>query len=798
MAEDGKVVIKFLADDGPLQKGLGKVASVVKEGIGATAKTLAGFATAAGAGIVAIGKFANDTAQAADRVDKTSQRIGLSYNAFQEWDYILGQCGGSVDNLEIGMKTMVSVLDGVSQGQSTYIDILNRLQTESGKQIDLNATQEEQFEQIVDALMSVSDETTRAALASDMFGRAGVDMIPMLNSGKATVDSLRQAAHDLGFVMSDETVLAGVAMGDAIDDLKKACTGFLNSAMAPLLPEITNLAKGLTGVIIGAEGADEQLKGALLSTVDTLCDSIDNLLPMVLDVGVDLLLSLADGIIQAIPQLTERLPEVITRLVEGVIELAPGLISAGWELIKAMAQGVAEAGLLLLKAFITNVWDPVNEKLLEKVDSLKSFGKDMLAKLCDGVKSAATSLMDSFINNVWEPVHKWFPEMIESVKDIGKNIIEGLVNGIKDLASKPVDAIKNVGSKVLTGIKDFFGIKSPSKVMMTIGEFIDKGLAGGIMNSQGEVLTAAEAQAAGIKNVFVVLGEDGTELGAGVSMAIADGIAEKGKEAEAASLNITKKIKTQWNGMKLGSNLDIAAVVTKFKEGQAAGINASQMIDEAWASAAENLQNCCTDAFRSMGSGFAEVGAALVKGEDAWGAMGKAALAALASILEGIGGQLAGLAVVHALSMDWVGAALATAGSIAAYVAAGAVKAWANSFATGGIVDQRSGVPTTGDRQQIWVNPGELILNASQQQGLVSTMSALANYGQYRQEQKTVDTQTLGACVYNAIRSAIEDVGLTARIEPSDLVIDGHKLAQVTWNSFEAEADRRGLSFGIV
>lgn len=108
-------------------------------------------------------------------------------------------------------------------------------------------------------------------------------------------------------------------------------------------------------------------------------------------------------------------------------------------------------------------------------------------------------------------------------------------------------------------------------------------------------------------------------------------------------------------------------------------------------------------------------------GTTAWKAMGKTALEALASTLEGIGGQLAGLAVVHALSMDYAGAGIATAGSVGAFATAGIIRGYAGKFARGGMVE---GTSYSGDRMLASVNAGELILNASQQESLARALEA--------------------------------------------------------------------------
>ena len=118
-------------------------------------------------------------------------------------------------------------------------------------------------------------------------------------------------------------------------------------------------------------------------------------------------------------------------------------------------------------------------------------------------------------------------------------------------------------------------------------------------------------------------------------------------------------------------------------------------------------------------------------------------------------------------------AAIATAGSVAAYVAAGLVRGWAGSYAEGGIVPQVAGVPSTGDQHVARVNPGELILNEAQQENLASLLAAQKAMLAYRESEGDksprqivvelngdvygLDSEEVGRAVYRNIRSLQEE-----------------------------------------
>ena len=83
-------------------------------------------------------------------------------------------------------------------------------------------SQEEVFFDVISALQGMENETQRNAIASDLLGKSATELAPLLNGGATSMEELRQRAHELGLVFSDDAVNAGVVLGDTIDDLKKS------------------------------------------------------------------------------------------------------------------------------------------------------------------------------------------------------------------------------------------------------------------------------------------------------------------------------------------------------------------------------------------------------------------------------------------------------------------------------------------------------------------------------------------------------------------------------------------------
>ena len=210
-------------DSSKYEKGLKdaeKKSNGFKKAVGNAVKVVGAVSGAVTAGGGAMFGFAKKSADTADRVDKMSQKIGLSREAFQEWDYILSQNGASVDGLKIGFKKMTSQIDKVISAGDASGTAFEAL----GMNIDdlKGKSREEIFSKVIAGLQGMDDETQKASLASDLLGRSALELAPLLNQTADSTEALRKRSHDLGLVMSDDAVDSGVKFTDTLDSLQRA------------------------------------------------------------------------------------------------------------------------------------------------------------------------------------------------------------------------------------------------------------------------------------------------------------------------------------------------------------------------------------------------------------------------------------------------------------------------------------------------------------------------------------------------------------------------------------------------
>ncbi|WP_163538307.1 hypothetical protein [Gracilibacillus sp. YIM 98692] len=252
---------------GNAQKQMGKMRKSVTNTIKTGAKLAAGF-TAAGAvvGGAAVA-MANKFADTADRIDKTSMKLGVTTDAFQELEYAMGQVGVRQETLEKGLGRLNQRLGDTEKNEKYRAAIENLgIATEdtSGKTRDAD----EVFMETVQALHEMDDATQQAAKAEEIFGtRTARELMPAIKAGGDAIGDLRDEAHELGHVIGKDSVDAGVLWADTMDKAQKMMGGLFNSVASKALPI---LQKFLDYGIDNMPVLQEKISGAVSKAGDIL------------------------------------------------------------------------------------------------------------------------------------------------------------------------------------------------------------------------------------------------------------------------------------------------------------------------------------------------------------------------------------------------------------------------------------------------------------------------------------------------------------------------------------------------
>lgn len=242
----GRAFVELNGDDNLLQRALRRA----EAGIRALGKRLTAIGTQfATAGAALGGALAGATkifADAGDRLDKMSKRTGLSVETLSELDFAAQRSGTSLGTLENGIRRMQGTLRSAERGLSTAGDALNTLGLDF-RQIR-NLSPEDQFTLIAQRLSQIEDPTRKAAVAQEIFGRAGTQLLPLFEAGEKGMAALRQRARELGVTLSTETATKAAQLTDAMGDVQATLKAAAIQIGAALAGNVTNLANAIAEV----------------------------------------------------------------------------------------------------------------------------------------------------------------------------------------------------------------------------------------------------------------------------------------------------------------------------------------------------------------------------------------------------------------------------------------------------------------------------------------------------------------------------------------------------------------------
>lgn len=499
----------------------GKFSSAMGGVLKTGAAAIAGIGTAAiGAG-TALAGAANGVADYGDHIDKMSQKMGLTAEAYQEWDAVMQHSGTSMDTMKASMKTLANAAETGNKAFKELGITENDLKT---------MNQQDLFEATIAGLQQVDDTTQRTYLAGQLLGRGATELGALLNTSAEDTQAMRDRVHELGGVMSDEAVKNSAAFKDSLQDLGTTFAGVKNSIIGEMLPSFTSVTDGLASLVVGEEGAKEKITTGIQGIVQNITEAMPQIIEgfstlagALLEVAPELIHSLAEGILGAIPELLPTLVEVVGEIGSGLIDLLPQLVEVGLQIVVELANGIASSLPELIPTIVDTMLTIV-DTLINNIDMLVDAAIAIIVGLAEGLVNALPQLVErlpeiiiaiveGLINNLPKLLEasvqiiislatgliESLPELIARLPEIiaaivngliacvgdmieaGKELVNGLWEGIKKNWDNLASSVTDLGKKLVDKVKGFFKIGSPSKLFADqIGKWIPEGLAVGI------------------------------------------------------------------------------------------------------------------------------------------------------------------------------------------------------------------------------------------------------------------------------------------------------------------------------
>ena len=435
-----------------------------------------------------------DMADNANKMGTGMEMIQNAYQGFAKQNYTM------LDNLKLGYGATKEEMER----------LLADAEKLSGQKFDISS-----YSDIVDAIHVVQTEmgitgTTAAEAASTIEGSSGsakaawsnlITGIADENADFKTltsnfVDSLVTAGKNIiprisvilggisQLVTSASTTIIPMVITTITDNLPAllqaavALVGALGQGIIDSLPAITQAAIDIIFYLADSLIANlPTLIAGLLQVTMTIVQTLTSpeFLTQLVETAIMLIMTLANGLIDAIPQLIAAVPLIIGNLLAAIIVELPNIIQMGIDLLFALIDGIIKCIPELVAAAPTLIIAFING-IVNNLDKIILAAPQIIVSLITGIIGAIPELIAAV------------PRVIAAIADtirnydwggIGRNIVQGLKDGIAGMWDNIKNWFNEKVNSLVGGVKRILGIHSPSKVFARIGSFMAEGLGEG-------------------------------------------------------------------------------------------------------------------------------------------------------------------------------------------------------------------------------------------------------------------------------------------------------------------------------
>lgn len=534
-----------------------------------------------------------------DGIDKASQKMGMSIEAYQEWDAVMQHSGTSIDSVKSSMRALNSA---VSSGS----DAFQELGISEDKVAEMS--KEELFSATIEALQKVDDESERTRLANKLLGRGAVELGALLNTSAEDTQAMKDRVHELGGVMSEEAVKSSALFQDNLQDMQTAISGIGRGIYEEFLPSLNSLMAGFTSLIIGEEGAEEQLSQGF----DEFAKSVENIAQKIEPIINQLVPRIVDFIVDSLPLIADSALSILNTLAQSIFDNIDKVISIGIKLIKNIIKGLTDNLPMVIDAALRIIRE-LGDTLMGNISDVVKMGLDLIKGVISGIVDNLPLFIEvaaDIIYTLVDDVLTHLPEILDLALDIIMTLVDGLTgDNLSKMADAAITLIVKVLDTLTENLPEFYEkgyevlgkliaglIEQAPTIIQTaidtitklicqlafnfdwiqIGKDILKGIADGIMAGitaiDDAITSAGEEIANGFKDFFGIASPSKLmreKIGRFIPQGIAEGIENSKDYVNKAIEKVTKSAEKP---IKLNTNIDTNVstnAVTGFKAAKA-------------------------------------------------------------------------------------------------------------------------------------------------------------------------------------------------------------------------------------
>lgn len=456
-----------------------------------------------------------DAAAYGDEMETLTKKTGLSTDTLQEFKYMedlidtdLNTITGALSKLT---KNMASAAKGTGSAADAFAQLKVNVKDSNGNLRD----NEDVFNDVIDALGKMENETERDALAMAIFGKSAQELNPLIEAGSETISQYAKEAHDLGYVLDEDALKSLNNVNDAMDRVKNVTDGVKRQLATALAPVLEDIAKKFQNWVssIDMEAVGQRLT-EIVEKVQTFVQFfLDNgayIVSIIAAIGAGFLawqvVGLITGLVSAL-QAAQAAEEGLS-IAQAALNLVMNANPIGI-IVTAIAALVAAIVVLWntnedFRNFVQRCWEDIKNFFVNAYNTITTtfanigewFSEKFTAAF-NGIKNAFATIGD-FFRNLWENIKSIFNNAKEVFANIGSAIVQGIWQGIQNMASWFSSQVKNFFSNIVNGVKNLLGIRSPSKVFAGIGKNMALGLGVGFDDEMDVVQRDINSSMAGL------------------------------------------------------------------------------------------------------------------------------------------------------------------------------------------------------------------------------------------------------------------------------------------------------------
>lgn len=427
-------------------RGLGKAAGSASAVVGGLTKGVATAAVAITAASTAVALVARSSFEFADAIGKVSTRTGIATDTVQAFQIAAVESGSSVEIANKSLEKFTRSVGDAQRGLKTQADIFKDLGVSITDANGATKSMDVLLREVSDGMAGLQSQSEKATVAANLFGRAGIQIVDILDNGGASFDAFIDKAKDYGLILSESGIRQSEKFNDTLAFINrqfKTATAAISIAFLPILQHLATTFKELTAETVAGDKSvmefGESIRDMVLSQVDaairafaSFLDTIHTLRRQLLEFTIDAKKAFFE-----------------TELATLRFGKAMDIAGFGTDRFNALI-GIAESKLSMLENEMF-IFDNTTRSGGDAVRNFADLLKDNLVKILGSSHEEVENLVDSFvalentgtsaITNLQSPLAV-YADQLTNAQTRTKDFETTAVNAFKKAEDALVDFVK--------------------------------------------------------------------------------------------------------------------------------------------------------------------------------------------------------------------------------------------------------------------------------------------------------------------------------------------------------------------